>query len=165
MPKYSLRSDAPPSLYNVPKKKDEEEGKEHKKRAKVVLSTTTKADKRKKKKEGESEHPDKMEVDKEDEAADEKDKKDDDKKEDKKDEEEATFEVLQNPARVTLGQLSVLSFSEDKRYVPVKPVWTFSAQCRCTTARDTHLHTGCHHGCGHSARQHPWKRRGPGRRC
>eukprot|EP01062_Namystynia_karyoxenos_P019298 TRINITY_DN1724_c0_g1_i3.p1 TRINITY_DN1724_c0_g1~~TRINITY_DN1724_c0_g1_i3.p1 ORF type:complete len:1120 (+),score=514.38 TRINITY_DN1724_c0_g1_i3:98-3361(+) len=46
-------------------------------------------------------------------------KKDDDKK-DEKEEPEPGFEILQNPARVTLGQLDVLSFDEDERYHPVK---------------------------------------------
>eukprot|EP01063_Lacrimia_lanifica_P021722 TRINITY_DN2924_c0_g4_i1.p1 TRINITY_DN2924_c0_g4~~TRINITY_DN2924_c0_g4_i1.p1 ORF type:complete len:994 (+),score=463.38 TRINITY_DN2924_c0_g4_i1:62-3043(+) len=118
MPMYSIRSDAPPSLYGIPKKEQETDDKERKKREKVQLSTTEKTDKRKKKKD------DKMDVEEvEGEKKEEKDeKKDDEKKDDeKKEPEEPKFEILSNPARVTPAQLNVLSFAEDKRYSLVKP--------------------------------------------
>ena len=123
MPKFVLRSDAPPSLYSVPKKEAENEGKEKKKRDKVVLSTTTKSEKRSKQKKGDADMatPGEEKLEPEDAK--------DDKDAEKKKEEEPSFEVLHNPARVTLGQLQVLSFSEDTRYLPVKPVCSHLTQC------------------------------------
>eukprot|EP00755_Sulcionema_specki_P030496 Sspe_Gene.18578::Locus_6687_Transcript_1_1_Confidence_1.000_Length_2811::g.18578::m.18578/K03032/PSMD1, RPN2; 26S proteasome regulatory subunit N2 len=61
MPKFKLRSNAPPSQYGVPKSEEGSNEKEKKKREKVVLSTTTKTEKRKKRKGQEG--ADKMDTD------------------------------------------------------------------------------------------------------
>eukprot|EP01087_Luapelamoeba_hula_P014327 TRINITY_DN417_c0_g1_i1.p1 TRINITY_DN417_c0_g1~~TRINITY_DN417_c0_g1_i1.p1 ORF type:complete len:525 (-),score=129.23 TRINITY_DN417_c0_g1_i1:54-1628(-) len=60
-------------------------------------------------------------------TSDEKEKEKEDEKEKEKEKEkepEAAFQVLQNPARVTLQQLQHITFDVDTRYIPVNPVVT-----------------------------------------
>jgi 26S proteasome regulatory subunit N2 len=113
MPKFSFKSNAPPSQFGYPAEVKAPEAEKKKAVEKVELSATRRAARGR----AGAKKDDKMDVD---------DKKDDkmDVDEEKKEEEkpvvpEAAFEVLANPARVTGAQVKFISFDADERYQPV----------------------------------------------
>merc|ERR1711988_637022 len=143
MPKFSFKSNAKPSLFAYPPETKPEEKKSVGKVSTAILSTSAKAQARRKEREAENE----MDVDKakETEKNKEKDKEKDKEKEKEKDKEkekekdkeqenesaeaklaekpkepEPPFEILQNPARVTVAQVKYVTFDADERYVPVE---------------------------------------------
>jgi len=142
MPVFKFKSNARPSLFAYPPKVKPPATKTLKKVETAELSITKKAkirqrqkDKEKNEREGGGGKDD-MDVDKKDEKKEEKkepegDKMDVDKEKEgeepkegeKKVEEppEPEFEVLSNPARVTVRQLEFISFDAEERYTPVQP--------------------------------------------
>lgn len=127
MPKYSFVSNAPPSNFAVPKsvQQEKKEAKATAQQKKVVLSTTKKEEENREKKKrgalnGAAEDsrttptaagaPDFESAT----AAAEKDETVEAK--------EATSEVLENPARITMAQFPVVKHGTDARYIPLKPV-------------------------------------------
>ena len=133
MPKYKFTSNAAPSRFAVPQsvKVLYEKVKEAKAGQKAVLSTTAKVSEYRTKRRmtatasfGGDESPSKAdeEAKKAEEAKKEAEKKEkEDKEKEEKEKEEVTSEVLENPARVTMSQVSVLSHTLDERYRPLKP--------------------------------------------
>jgi len=151
MPKLQLTSNAKPSMYAYPEALQPPKKEEKEKVSTAILSITAKAKARQKKnnekeeamevdestdkkeeskdgKKKEETKGKKEETSKEADKGDEKDKdeseKDEDKKEEEKEEkkEEASFENVENPARVMPAQLKVLSLPIGCRYQPLKPV-------------------------------------------
>jgi 26S proteasome regulatory subunit N2 len=120
MPKnFTFRSNARPSLFAYPPVLEETKEEEVKKvpTAQLSISAKAKAKAAKKKKEGEEEVA--MDVDEDgDKEAEEVQKQE----EPKKKEHEPSFEVLQNPARVTPAQRKRTALDETQRYLPVKKV-------------------------------------------
>jgi 26S proteasome regulatory subunit N2 len=137
MPKnLKLRSNAPPSKFAPPPMTEVKKKEAKEKVETVVLSTSNKAkakalakDKEEKEKEGSGAA---MDVDGAKEGAEGVAAAGDEEaaaaaaaaaaaEKKKKDEPEATFEMLSNPARVVIPQLTVVSFEADGRYQPVVP--------------------------------------------
>lgn len=116
MPNYTITSNAPPSRFGIPKSVLAEK-KEAKAAGvtKAVLSTTKKQNR--KKKAGEPQSPVSAKKDVEDAMADVANTA---TAEAAVAAPEPTSEVLKNPARVTLRQLSVISHDNDSRYKPLK---------------------------------------------
>jgi len=140
MPVFSFRSNAPPSLFAYPPKVQPPAAKAPTKLRTAELSTTKKAkirqrqkDKEKEGKPTDSTAPTPMETEKPDKQPEaekmdlENKGKEKEKTEEKKEEkkEEPAFEILNNPARVTVAQVARLSFDTDERYKPVKQVGAF----------------------------------------
>jgi len=140
MPVFKMKSNAKPSTYAYPAPLEEKKKEDKEKVATAVLSITAKQKKKEaaaKKATGSStsaaggEKAEKMEVEGEKGEADkkegekkegEKSKEDKEKKEkDEKDKPEATFDMLNNPARVMKPQLQVISL-EGAKYRPVKDI-------------------------------------------
>ncbi|XP_078693154.1 26S proteasome non-ATPase regulatory subunit 1-like [Branchiostoma floridae x Branchiostoma belcheri] len=146
MPKVEFKSNAKSSMFAYPPLLEPPKEKEKEKVSTAVLSITAKAKARSKSKKGDQD-TEKMEVDevekkdedsekgKEEKAKEEKTKEETTKDEKTKEEaekdtkdskepkEEASFSVLQNPARALPAQLKVLSCMSG-RYHPLKPVTT-----------------------------------------
>lgn len=139
MPNYKMKSNARPSLYSVPA--------QVKAPKEVVLKALPTAQlsitKRQMLRESKRKREQGMDVEKgnlfsfirrlqwldnemeTEEKIDEKEEKEEEVKETKPSEPETTFELLNNPARVTRGQVSVISYDVDPRYTPVIGVgWT-----------------------------------------
>ncbi|ETO22397.1 hypothetical protein RFI_14803 [Reticulomyxa filosa] len=134
MPKTTFRSNAPPSLYAYPEPLKEEEEQEKKTLEKAVLSITAKQKARDLKKEKRKNKAKKEEVEtmgqmlksSTTEATQSDQTKDKEGAEEtitgaeaKVPEKEKTFEILQNPSRVTLNQRKSVRW-EDTRYQPVR---------------------------------------------
>lgn len=150
MPKpFKFQSNAPPSLFAYPADMEIKKAAAKKKVKKATLSVTAKAKAKAAKKkseadakmdEGEDEDAemtdglkdvkDKDDKDKDTDKAKDKEeekkegeaKEEEEKKEKEKKKPEAKFEVLENPARVTWKQKSVMSYDKTQRYQPVKKV-------------------------------------------
>eukprot|EP01027_Heterolobosea_sp_BB2_P000752 GEZU01001099.1.p1 GENE.GEZU01001099.1~~GEZU01001099.1.p1 ORF type:complete len:900 (-),score=305.42 GEZU01001099.1:245-2944(-) len=117
MPKFSFKSNAPPSMFAYPPPTAPPEKAVVARLPQVVLSTTAKAKARAAQKR--KEETSAMEIEKPEEKKEEGgEKKEEAGAGEKK--EEATFEILQNPARVTRAQANILSFDVDERYTPLK---------------------------------------------
>ncbi|XP_012215549.1 26S proteasome non-ATPase regulatory subunit 1 isoform X2 [Linepithema humile] len=150
MPKLEIRSNARPSVYAYPAPLEEKKREEREKVTTAVLSVAARVRRRESERKARDSH-DKMEVDPPSEtkelhevkeAASSSKEKDDKKniekevkepkektekkagKEDEKEkkEPEASFEILQNPARVLRQQLKVIQPIEGGHYVPVKDI-------------------------------------------
>jgi len=122
MPQFKFKSNAKPSLFAYPAPITPPTTAAPTKVQTAVLSTTkkqkAKADDKKKK--------DSMDIDNKKEEEEKKKKEEEEAAEKKKKEEaekkepEPEFELKENPARVTLGQVKYLTFDVDERYRPVK---------------------------------------------
>jgi len=137
MPVFKMKSNAKPSTYAYPAPLEEKKKEDKEKVATAVLSITAKQKKKEaaaKKATGSSaasggEKAEKMEVEGEKGEADKKEgekkegekSKEDKEKKDEKDKPEATFDMLNNPARVMKPQLQVISL-EGGKYRPVKDI-------------------------------------------
>jgi len=138
MPKYKIKSNARPSLFAYPAEVKEVEEKTVKAVPTAQLSITKKQQQRKdkkkaeaeaeeKKKSGEEPSGDKMETEKTNPDLNNESQKKPQTGEEEKDTEkkklaekpEPEFELLDNPARVTRGQLKYITFDVDPRYVPI----------------------------------------------
>lgn len=119
MPKFKFISNAPPSKFAYPPDIKPPEPKKEIKVTKVELAST----KRSKRGALAASRKEKMEIE-------EEPKKEEEKKEETKMEEESgedkeqkkkepSYEVLENPARVTRTQLNYIKFDENERYIPV----------------------------------------------
>ena len=134
---FAFRSNSSPSTYAYPPVIELEKKEEVKEVKKAELSTTAKAKAKAAKKKKEKDGADDMEVDSTkavDESANAKDEAGKDQEAEKKADAtpEPDFELLQNPARVTLRQRSVIAVEENQRYVPVKNVCSrkrYGLQC------------------------------------
>ena len=127
MPVWSVRSNAPPSRFAYPPEFKPPTKEAPKKVTTAVLSTAKKAKARADKKAAEkgeitetpSRDDDKMNVDEEGEKGKEKEKEEEEKKKEEKEKKEESFEIKQNPARVTVSQRAFIS-KEDGRWQPLK---------------------------------------------
>lgn len=129
MPKnFSFRSNARPSLFAYPPVVEETKEEEVKKvpTAQLSISAKAKAKAAKKKKESD-EDADAMHIDTEGDDTKQEEPKVSEA-ETKKKEPEPTFEMLQNPARVTPAQKKHVALDDAQRYVPVKKV-LISSSC------------------------------------
>lgn len=135
MPVFQFKSNAPPSHFAYPPKVQPPVVKTPQKLRTAELSVTKKAKirQRQKEKEKEGKAGDEMDVEKKEEeekkkkaAEEEEEEKKKAAEEEKKKKEaeekkpEPAFEVLSNPARVTIPQLGRITFDVDERYTPVK---------------------------------------------
>lgn len=133
LPVFKFKSNAKPSLFAYPPKVKPPATKTVKKVETAELSITKKAkirQRQKDKEKNEKEGKDEMDVDKKEEKkeedkmdVDKEKEKEEEKKEEKKEEEvpEPDFEILNNPARVTVRQLEFIAFDAEERYAPVQP--------------------------------------------
>ncbi|XP_078488674.1 26S proteasome non-ATPase regulatory subunit 1 [Ciona intestinalis] len=123
MPKMSVRSNAKPSSFAYPAPLEEKRGREAEKVETAVLSTTAKqkAKEKKEKKRAAASEGDKMEVEN---TAKKVDKKEEEVEnmETEKPKEESSFEMLDNPCRVILPQLKLISLNDENRYSPLKSI-------------------------------------------
>eukprot|EP01127_Copromyxa_protea_P014006 TRINITY_DN383_c0_g1_i2.p1 TRINITY_DN383_c0_g1~~TRINITY_DN383_c0_g1_i2.p1 ORF type:complete len:979 (-),score=262.92 TRINITY_DN383_c0_g1_i2:24-2570(-) len=117
MPNYKVKSNARPSLYSVPAQVKAPKEVVLKALPTAQLSITKKQMLRESKKKKENQNDTEMEVEEKKEEVKEEEKEE--KKETTSVEPEATFELLNNPARVTRSQLSVISYDVDPRYTPI----------------------------------------------
>lgn len=116
MPNYKIKSNAKPSLFAYPPELKQPKEKAVKALPTFQLSITKKTKSREAKKLGETDKTKEEETEKMDVEKKEKETEEKEKKEVKP---EPTFEVLNNPARVTPTQLQHISFDVDSRYVPI----------------------------------------------
>jgi 26S proteasome regulatory subunit N2 len=126
MPKCPVRSDAPASLYAPPRSVKEEKKEEKREMARVELSTTKKEMARQQKRREQSTTWDSEAMPRasstKDLSAQDTTKKEERKEEKKEDKPkpEPTFEMLNNPARVTRSQFDVLTLEAGSRYRSLK---------------------------------------------
>jgi len=123
MPVFKFRSISPPSHFAYPAKVKPPAAKTPQKLRTAELSITKKAKiRQRQKKEKEGKTTDEMDIEKKEaeEKEEEKEKEEAKKKEAEEKKPEPAFEVLSNPARVTIPQLEQIAFDVDERYTPVK---------------------------------------------
>ncbi|KAL6045570.1 proteasome regulatory particle base subunit [Balamuthia mandrillaris] len=128
MPVFKFKSNARPSLFAYPPKVKPPETKAPKKVQAAELSITKKAKIRALKKEKERQSAMDVEATKKAEEEEEQKKKqqeeqekrEKEKEKEKEQEPEPEFQILENPARVTVQQVRYLSFDADERYTPIK---------------------------------------------
>lgn len=119
MPKYTFTSNAPPSMFSIPKsvQQEKKEAKASASLEKVVLSTTRKDQEQKDKL---KKRASSAQLDEATPLTDGKGTADEESAGKKAEAAEPTSEALHNPARVTLQQFSVVAHDVDPRYRPLK---------------------------------------------
>jgi len=123
MPKFSFKSNAKPSLFAYPAEQKAPTTIAPTKVSTAVLSTTLKAKQRSKANADAAEASNQKQKPGKESEKEDKEMKDvgtEEEKEKEKKEPEPSFELLNNPARVTARQFPFISFDVDERYVPIK---------------------------------------------